>query len=72
MLEMFTNFIPRPNTWLMGFEIFALVMILPTAVYFTGHTILRPFPKLFNAVHWLFGAYIFWVFVISFATFLTM
>ncbi|MCT0010185.1 hypothetical protein [Weissella confusa] len=57
-----------PNTWLMGFEIFALILIVPTVVCFAGHRILRPFPMLFNALHWIFGAYMMYVFVAGIST----
>lgn len=46
-----------PQTWLMGFEIFAFIMIVPTVIYFTGHRLLKPFPRLFNALHLIFGGY---------------
>jgi len=52
----------------MGFEIFALILIVPTVVYFAGHRILRPFPMLFNALHWIFGAYMMYVFVAGIST----
>ena len=48
-----------PNTWLMGLEIFALIMVAPTVLYFVGHRILRAFPVLFNALHWVFGVLVY-------------
>lgn len=52
-----------PNMWLMGFEIFALIMLVPAGLYYAGHALLRGYPKLFNALHWLFGLYVIYVLV---------
>ncbi|MCM0583449.1 hypothetical protein H9L19_05875 [Weissella diestrammenae] len=51
---------------------FALILVfgVPTGVYLTGHTMLRSFPKLFNALHWLFGTYVAFVFVSGVVTLL--
>ncbi len=38
-------------------EVFAAIMILPTIIYFLGHHFTRPFPKVFNALHLMFGGY---------------
>lgn len=57
-----------PNTWLMGVEIFSLIVVAPTVLYFVGHRILRAFPVLFNALHWVFGAYMTYVFVAGIST----
>ncbi|WP_258088597.1 hypothetical protein [Weissella fangxianensis] len=59
-----------PTNWLMGALIFAVVLLMPTAVYFAGHSALRRFPKLCNALHWLFGAYLIYLIVAGLATLL--
>lgn len=59
-----------PTNWLMGALVFAVVLLMPTAVYFSGHSALRRFPKLFNALHWLFGAYLIYLIVAGVATLL--
>jgi hypothetical protein len=57
-----------PTSWLMGIEIFALILILPAVLYEAGHVLLRPYPRLFNALHWLFGVYMAYVVVAGVAT----
>ncbi|KRN77529.1 hypothetical protein [Weissella minor] len=42
---------------LLGMQIFAAVMILPTVIYSVGHRLMRPFPRVFNALHIVFGGY---------------
>ncbi|MGO3468617.1 MAG: hypothetical protein ACTIMJ_04715 [Weissella hellenica] len=52
-----------PTNWLMGVLAFSVVLLLPTIIYFSGHTALRQYPKLFNAWHWLFGVYLVYVII---------
>lgn len=57
-----------PSTWLMGLEIFALILVVPAVIYFVGRRILRASPLLFNALHWVFGGYLTYVLVAGIST----
>lgn len=59
-----------PTNWLMGALVFSVILLMPTAVYFAGHSALKRFPKLFNALHLLFGAYLIYVIVAGMVTLL--
>jgi threonine/homoserine/homoserine lactone efflux protein len=47
----------------MGVFAFGVVLLMPTIIYFAGHTALRRYPKLFNTLHWLFGIYLVYVII---------
>ncbi|MBM7616510.1 hypothetical protein JOC36_000043 [Weissella uvarum] len=47
------------STVMLALQMFALILIVPTVIYFLGHRLCRPFPKLFNALHVMFGSYMF-------------
>ncbi|WP_165314466.1 hypothetical protein [Weissella sagaensis] len=51
------------TNWLMGVFAFGVVLLMPTIIYFAGHTALRRYPKLFNTLHWLFGIYLVYVII---------
>ncbi|TYC49843.1 hypothetical protein ESZ50_04440 [Weissella muntiaci] len=53
------------ESWAVGVEALAMVLLLPTGLYFAGHALLHPYPKLFNALHWLFGTYIVYVLAVA-------
>ena len=53
------------TTWLAGLQSFAVIMILPTVIYFIGHWLLRRYPKAYNFWHILFSIYMLCVFVMG-------
>uniref|UniRef100_UPI00359F1C8B hypothetical protein n=1 Tax=Weissella soli TaxID=155866 RepID=UPI00359F1C8B len=71
MIEALILPLPIVHSWPLGLQVFAMVMIVPAMVYTTGHSLLRPFPKLFTAMHWLFSAYMLWVLVSALTTLVT-
>ncbi|GAK30545.1 hypothetical protein WOSG25_031420 [Weissella oryzae SG25] len=64
-MSMILSLLPFSGAWSLGFEAIAAVLVLPTGLYFAGHTLLHSYPKLFNALHWLFGLYIVYVLVVA-------
>ncbi|MDR3241120.1 MAG: hypothetical protein LBT37_02975 [Lactobacillaceae bacterium] len=71
MVAFINTFTQSNSVAMIGFAL-VLVFGVPTGIYLTGHSVLRPFPKLFNALHWLFGTYVAFVFVSGLATLIGM
>jgi hypothetical protein len=57
-----------PTSWIMAIEIIGLLLLIPAVAYQVGHAILKPYPKLFNALHWIFGIYMAYLMVAGLTT----